>query len=65
MKQEIHPATQEVEVICSCGYLFMMFTVLTENQRIESCNKCCPAYTGKAQKNTTDARAAKFKKRFG
>ena len=65
MKQEIHPATQEVEVICSCGHQFIMVTVLTENQRIESCNKCCPGYTGKAHINTTDARAAKFKARFG
>ncbi len=46
MKQNIHPAFNDVTVTCSCGNTFATKSALRDEIKVESCNKCHPLYTG-------------------
>ncbi len=46
MKQNIHPAFDEVKVTCSCGNTFTTRSTLRDEIKVESCSKCHPFYTG-------------------
>lgn len=47
MKKAIHPETQMVKYICSCGNVVEVISTLKEAEsRIEICSKCHPFYTG-------------------
>ncbi len=46
MKQNIHPAFNDVTVTCSCGNTFATKSALRDEIKVESCNKCHPFYTG-------------------
>ncbi len=46
MKQNIHPAFDEVKVTCSCGNTFVTRSTLRDEIKVESCSKCHPFYTG-------------------
>lgn len=46
MKQNIHPAFNDVTVTCSCGNTFSTKSALRDEIKVESCNKCHPFYTG-------------------
>jgi large subunit ribosomal protein L31 len=46
MKQNIHPAFDDVKVTCSCGNAFVTRSTLRDEIKVESCSKCHPFYTG-------------------
>ncbi len=46
MKQNIHPAFDDVKVTCSCGNTFVTRSTLRDEIKVESCSKCHPFYTG-------------------
>ena len=46
MKQNIHPAFNDVTVTCSCGNTFATKSALRDEIKVETCNKCHPFYTG-------------------
>lgn len=64
MKDNIHPAYEEVKVTCSCGNTFMMGSTLAQKTlHIEVCAKCHPFYTGK-QKVVSSDRIQRFKEKY-
>lgn len=46
MKKNIHPKTNEVNVICSCGNTFVTWSTVKSDIRVETCSSCHPFYTG-------------------
>lgn len=59
MKPDIHPASKDVTVTCSCGCVFTISTTLGHDLPIEVCSKCHSFYTGQ-QKITTSGRVERF-----
>ena len=64
MKDEIHPAYVETEVVCGCGN---KFTTRSTRPKIhvEICSACHPFYTGKIKFVDTAGRVEKFQKKYG
>ncbi len=47
MKTAIHPTSQDVKIICSCGAEYAtQSTVKEDTIRVEICSNCHPQYTG-------------------
>ena len=47
MKKDLHPQTQKVKFICSCGAEFEVGSSIKDKEvRMEVCSKCHPFYTG-------------------
>jgi len=47
MKKDLHPTTQKVKFICSCGSVFEINSSIKDKEvRMEVCSKCHPFYTG-------------------
>lgn len=47
MKKWIHPESQIIKYICSCGNTIEVNSTLKEKEyRVEICSKCHPYYTG-------------------
>ncbi len=47
MKQGLHPASQTIKYICSCGNVVEVNSTLKEDEiRVEICSNCHPFYTG-------------------
>lgn len=45
--KDIHPKFSKTTVItCSCGNTFTTGSTITDEIKVESCNKCHPFYTG-------------------
>ncbi len=65
MKAEIHPAYQDIKVICSCGNEFVTRSTLQEELHIEVCSSCHPFYTGKQKILDTAGRVDKFRRKYG
>ena len=66
MKEKIHPAYNNVKVVCACGNTFETGTTKKGDVlRIDVCNECHPFYTGKQKVLDTGGRVDKFRKRFG
>ena len=64
MKAGIHPAYEEVSVVCACGNTFQVHST-QEELRLEICNDCHPFFTGKQKLIDTAGRVERFKKRYG
>ena len=65
MKPDIHPAYQEVKVICSCGNSFETRSTAGKELHIEVCAQCHPFYTGKQKMLDTGGRVDRFRKKYG
>ena len=65
MKPGIHPAYEEVNVICACGHTFRTRTAHKGDVRVEICSNCHPFYTGKQKLIDTEGRVERFTKKFG
>jgi large subunit ribosomal protein L31 len=66
MRQGIHPAYNEVTVVCSCGATFKTRSTATEDPvHIELCSQCHPFYTGKQKFVDTGGRVQRFSDKFG
>lgn len=65
MKQEIHPAYQEIKVQCACGNTFTTRSTRKDELHIEICSECHPFFTGKQKLIDTAGRVDRFNKRYG
>ena len=46
MKKDLHPKTQKVKFVCSCGAVFEIGSSIKDSEvRMEVCSKCHPFYT--------------------
>lgn len=64
MKPDIHPASNELNVACSCGNTFETTSVLSGDLHIDVCNKCHPFYTGQQKIVDTTGRVEKFNNKY-
>lgn len=65
MKPDIHPAYNEVKVICSCGNSFSTRSTAGKELNIEVCSQCHPFYTGKQKMLDTGGRVDRFRRKYG
>ena len=64
MKAGIHPAYDEVNVICACGHAFPTRSTHKGDLRVEICSSCHPFFTGKQKLIDTEGRVDRFQKKF-
>lgn len=64
MKNDIHPAYQEIEVTCSCGNTFKTNSTRSGALHIEVCSECHPFYTGQQKIVDTAGRVDKFRRKY-
>jgi large subunit ribosomal protein L31 len=65
MKENIHPAYQEISVTCSCGNTFKTRSTHNGELHIDVCSQCHPFYTGKQKMLDTAGRVDKFRRKYG
>jgi large subunit ribosomal protein L31 len=65
MKKELHPAYNDVTVVCSCGNTFVTRSTLGKKDlRLDICSGCHPYYTGKQKLVDTAGRVDRFKQKY-
>jgi large subunit ribosomal protein L31 len=64
MKSGIHPAYEEVNVICACGHTFRTRSAHKGDIRVEICSSCHPFFTGKQKLIDTEGRVDRFQKKY-
>jgi large subunit ribosomal protein L31 len=64
MKPGIHPAYEEVNVVCACGHTFRTRTAHKGDIRVEICSSCHPFFTGKQKLIDTEGRVDRFTKKY-
>jgi len=64
MKAGIHPAYDEVKVICACGHVFETRSTHKGDLRVEICSSCHPFFTGRQKLIDTEGRVDRFQKKF-
>lgn len=64
MKAGIHPAYEEVNVICACGHVFRTRSAHKGDIRVEICSQCHPFFTGRQKLMDTEGRVERFNKRY-
>lgn len=64
MKAGIHPAYEEVNVICACGNTVRTRSTHKGDIRIEICSNCHPFFTGKQKLIDTEGRVDRFTKKY-
>ncbi|MGH9584099.1 MAG: 50S ribosomal protein L31 [Bryobacteraceae bacterium] len=62
MKAGIHPAYEEVNVICACGSKFHTRSTHKGDIRVEICASCHPFFTGRQKLVDTEGRVDRFQK---
>lgn len=63
MKAGIHPAYNEVNVICACGSQFKTRSTHKGDLRVEICSSCHPFFTGRQKLVDTEGRVDRFQKK--
>src|SRR5204862_2567166 len=64
MKAGIHPAYNELNVICACGHTFKTRSTHKGDIRVEICSQCHPFFTGKQKLVDTAGRVDKFERKY-
>lgn len=64
MKADIHPAYNEVNVICACGSTFQTRSTHRGDIRVEICSNCHPFFTGRQKLVDTEGRIDRFQKKL-
>jgi large subunit ribosomal protein L31 len=64
MKAGIHPAYDNVKVICACGSSFATRSTHKGDLRVEICSSCHPFFTGKQKLIDTEGRVDRFQKKI-
>lgn len=64
MKAGIHPAYEEVKVICACGNVFQTRSTHKGDIRVEICSSCHPFFTGRQKLIDTEGRVDRFQKQL-
>ena len=63
MKAGIHPAYNEVNVICACQHTFKTRSTHKGDIRVEICSSCHPFFTGKQKLVDTAGRVERFRRK--
>jgi len=63
MKAGIHPAYEEVKVICACGNTFQTRSTHKGDLHVEICSSCHPFFTGRQKLIDTEGRVDRFQKK--
>ena len=64
MKAGIHPAYNEINVICACGHTFKTRSTHKGDIRVEICSSCHPFFTGRQKLVDTAGRVDRFEKKY-
>src|ERR1700690_319131 len=64
MKAGIHPAYNELNVICACGHTFKTRSTHKGDIRVEICSSCHPFFNGKQKLIDTAGRVDRFEKKY-
>jgi len=64
MKSGIHPAYEEVNVVCACGHIFRTRSTHKGDIRVEICSSCHPFFTGRQKLVDTEGRVDRFQKKY-
>ncbi len=64
MKAAIHPAYEEINVICACGNTFKTRSTHKGDIRVEICSNCHPFFTGRQKLVDTEGRVDRFQKKI-
>ncbi|HWQ53499.1 MAG TPA: 50S ribosomal protein L31 [Bryobacteraceae bacterium] len=64
MKAGIHPAYNEINVICACGNKFQTRSTNKGDIRVEICSACHPFFTGKQKLMDTAGRVDRFERKY-
>jgi len=64
MKSGIHPAYNEVNVICACQHTFKTRSTHKGDIRVEICSSCHPFFTGRQKLVDTEGRVDRFQKKM-
>ena len=64
MKAGIHPAYNEINVTCACGYTFRTRSTHKGDVRVEICANCHPFFTGRQKLVDTEGRVDRFQKKY-
>jgi len=64
MKAGIHPAYEEVNVVCACGNTFKTRSTHKGDLRVEICSNCHPFFTGRQKLVDTEGRVDRFQKQL-
>jgi large subunit ribosomal protein L31 len=64
MKAGIHPAYEEVKVICACGSTFRTRSTHKGDLRVEISSNCHPFFTGRQKLVDTEGRVDRFQKKY-
>ncbi len=62
MKAGIHPAYEEVDVMCACGNHFKTGSTHKGEIRLEICSSCHPFFTGRQKLIDSEGRVDRFNK---
>ena len=62
MKAGIHPAYEEVDVMCACGNQFKTGSTHKGQIRLEICSSCHPFFTGRQKLIDSEGRVDRFNK---
>ena len=64
MKAGIHPAYNEIKVICACGHTFPTRSTHKGDISVEICSACHPFFTGKQKLMDTAGRVERFRRKY-
>ena len=64
MKAAIHPAYNEIRVMCACGNSFTTRSTHKGDIHVEICSSCHPFFTGKQKLIDTEGRVDRFQKKY-
>ena len=64
MKAAIHPAYEEIRVMCACGNSFTTRSTHKGDLHVEICSACHPFFTGKQKLLDTAGRVERFRRKY-
>ena len=64
MKAAIHPAYNEIRVLCACGHSFGTRSTHRGDIHVEICSNCHPFFTGKQKLLDTAGRVERFRRKY-
>ena len=64
MKAAIHPAYNEIRVMCACGSSFTTRSTHKGDIHVEICSSCHPFFTGKQKLMDTAGRVERFRRKY-
>ena len=64
MKAAIHPAYNDIRVLCACGHSFNTRSTHHGDIHVEICSQCHPFFTGKQKLVDTAGRVERFRRKY-